>query len=66
VKLIRESFEKRKLELSDFEPDDGLVRGLDGATEARAPKLMRRGQQEYVVYHPNAATVVECTFGGCQ
>lgn len=54
VKFIRDYFEKRKIELSDFVPDHGLVRSLDGAGEARAPKLMRRGQEEYLIYHPNA------------
>jgi len=56
VKFIREFFETRQIELSDFEPDHGLVCDLDGATEARSPKLMRRGQDEFLVYHPNATT----------
>ncbi len=55
VRFLRDYFEKRKIELSDFEPDHVLVADLDGAKEVRAPKLMRRGQEEFLVYHPNAA-----------
>lgn len=55
VKAIRDYFTTRKIELSDFEPDQDLVRDADGATGVRAPKLMRRGQQEFLIYHPNAA-----------
>ncbi|MGH7946503.1 MAG: DUF5060 domain-containing protein [Opitutaceae bacterium] len=54
VKAIRDFFTTRKIELSDFEPDQALVRDTDGAADMRAPKLMRRGQQEFLVYHPNA------------
>ncbi len=53
VKFIRDYFETRKIELSDFEPDHALVR--DGAEEVRAPKLMRRDRDEFLVYHPNSA-----------
>lgn len=55
VKFLRDYFEKRKIELSDFEPDHVLVSDRDGAKEVRAPKLMRRGQEEFLIYHPNAA-----------
>ncbi|MDQ3625276.1 MAG: DUF4038 domain-containing protein, partial [Verrucomicrobiota bacterium] len=55
VKFIRDFFTSRKIELSDFEPDQNLVKDADGATGVRAPKLMRRGQQEFLIYHPNAA-----------
>lgn len=55
VKFIHDYFESRKIELSDFVPDHGRASDLDGAREARAPKLMRRGQEEYLIYHPNAA-----------
>lgn len=55
VRFIREYFTQRWIELSDFEPDHALVKDCDGAAAARAPKLMRRGQQEFLIYHPNAA-----------
>ncbi|MGH9338857.1 MAG: DUF5060 domain-containing protein [Acidobacteriota bacterium] len=55
VKHIRDYFEERKIELSDFEPDHVLVSDEGGAKEVRAPKLMRRGQDEFLIYHPNAA-----------
>jgi hypothetical protein len=55
AKFIGDYFEKRTIALCDFEPDHGLARDRDGTVEARAPKLMRRGQEEFLVYHPNAA-----------
>ncbi len=55
VRFIRDYFAKREIELSDFEPDHGLARDLDDAPASRAPKLMRRGQEEFLLYHPNAA-----------
>jgi hypothetical protein len=55
VRHIRDYFEKRAIELSDFEPDHALASDLDGGTGVRAPKLMRRGQKEFLIYHPNAA-----------
>jgi hypothetical protein len=55
VKAIRDYFEARKIELSDFEPDHSLASGGDDARDARAPRLMRRGRDEFLVYHPNAA-----------
>lgn len=55
VRYIRDYFGQRQLELSDFEPDDALARDLDGGQDVSAPKLMRRGQEEFLIYHPNAA-----------
>jgi hypothetical protein len=55
VRFIRDYFVKRNVELFDFEPDHGLVSDLDDGKDARAPKLMRRGQDEFLIYHPNAA-----------
>lgn len=55
VRPIRDFFEKRKIELSDFEPNDALVKGAEDAVGIRAPKLAHRGQQEYLIYHPHAA-----------
>jgi hypothetical protein len=55
VKFIRDYFVSREIELSDFVPDHTLAHDLDGAAEARSPRLMRRGREEYLLYHPNAA-----------
>jgi hypothetical protein len=55
VKFIRDYFEDRKIELSAFEADHALASDGDGAKDVRAPKLMRRGGDEFLVYHPNAA-----------
>ena len=55
VVQIRAYFEKRAIDLALFEPDYALVRDPAGAEGARAPKIMRRGQQEILIYHPNAA-----------
>jgi alpha-mannosidase len=55
VPYIQQYFRERHIELSDFEPDPGLVSDPDTEDVTRAPKLMRRGTQEYLIYHPNAA-----------
>ena len=55
VKVLRDYFSKRTIELSDFEPDHARVKDADGADGMRAPKAMRRGQSEFLIYHPNAA-----------
>ena len=55
VPCIKRYFEERKIELSDFEPDHGLVSDPDVSQKTRVPKLMRRGTKEYLIYHPNAA-----------
>lgn len=55
VKHIRDYFAERHIELSDFEPDDALAKDADGQAGSRAPKLARRGQLEFLIYHPHAA-----------
>lgn len=55
VRFIRDYFAGREIELSGFEPDQSLVSDPDGGQDARAPKLMRRAYEEFLVYHPNAA-----------
>lgn len=55
VRFIRDYFVSRKIELSDFEPDHSLASDPDGGQDARAPKVMRRGHEEFLLYHPNAA-----------
>ena len=54
VRHIRDYFITRNIELSDFEPDHGLGTDLDGRTGIQSPKIMRRGTDEYLIYHPNA------------
>ncbi|MEJ2701084.1 MAG: DUF4038 domain-containing protein, partial [Sedimentisphaerales bacterium] len=55
VPHIQRYFHERQIELSDFEPDPGLVSDPAVQDPVRAPKLMRRSTQEYLIYHPNAA-----------
>ncbi|MCI0535134.1 MAG: DUF5060 domain-containing protein [Verrucomicrobiales bacterium] len=55
VTFIRDFFATRKIELSDFDPDHALVSDPEVKEPARAPKLMRRGHDEFLIYHPNAA-----------
>jgi len=59
VKAIRDYFEQRHIELSDFEPDDALVKDAAGATGASAPKLTRRRHAEFLIYHPDAAPALD-------
>jgi len=56
VQHIRDYFITRNIELSDFEPDHGLGVDLDGRTGIQSPKVMRRGTDEYLIYHPNASS----------
>ncbi len=56
VPFIRDYFSQRNIALSDFEREPGLVRDADGRTGAKAPKLMRRGHDEFLIYHPNATS----------
>jgi hypothetical protein len=55
VKFIRDYFAQRHIELSDFETDHALAYNPGDSSALRAPKLMRRGRDEFLVYHPNAA-----------
>ncbi|MDO8543805.1 MAG: DUF5060 domain-containing protein [Opitutaceae bacterium] len=48
-------FDATRLDLGDFEPDTARVGAPDKQTPEGEPKLMRRGMQEWLVYHPNAA-----------
>lgn len=54
VRVLHDYFSARHIELSDFEPDATLARDVAGRTGAQAPKLMRRGHDEFILYHPNA------------
>lgn len=52
VKAIRDYFPMRQIDLGEFQPDHALA----GAEQSgRAPKVMRRRLDEFLVYHPNAA-----------
>jgi hypothetical protein len=55
IRVIRDFFETRRIELSDFMPDHALATDPDGAPTTRTPKLMRHARDEFLVYHPNAA-----------
>ncbi|MBI5831278.1 MAG: DUF5060 domain-containing protein [Armatimonadetes bacterium] len=55
VPYIRAYFADRAIDLGLFVPDDQLAADLDGRAGKHRPKVMRRANAEYVVYHPNAA-----------
>jgi hypothetical protein len=56
VRFIRDFFTERKIQLSNFEPDLDRVKDATGATGGGAPRLMRRGNAEFLVYHPHATS----------
>jgi hypothetical protein len=55
VRFIRDYFEKTGLSLADFAPDAALATDPDRPEPLGRPKGMRRGLDEFLVYHPNAA-----------
>ncbi len=55
VRHIWPYFRDRQIDLARFRPNDARVTDPDGRTGRRRPKLMQRGQEEFLVYHPNAA-----------
>jgi len=56
VHVIRDFFATHGIELADFSPAPALVRDADGRVAADAPKLMRRGGDEFLAYHPNSTS----------
>jgi len=56
VRVIRDYFATRALDLAGFSSAPALVRDADGRVAADAPKLMRRGGDEFLVYHPNSTS----------
>jgi hypothetical protein len=48
VRVIRDYFARRSIELSAFEPDAALLTGAGNA------KAMRKQFEEFLIYHPNA------------
>jgi hypothetical protein len=57
VPYITTYFQDRSIDLSLFQPDDSLVRDIDGRNDQRRPELMRRDMDEFLIYHPNAIRV---------
>lgn len=55
VRAIRDFFEQRHIELSEFEPDHSLVLNPAETNDSHPPRLMRRGDAEVLIYHPHAA-----------
>ncbi|MHB8901406.1 MAG: DUF5060 domain-containing protein [Thermoguttaceae bacterium] len=55
VRFIRDYFEQREIDLGQFAPDHALVEDADGRKAAQAPRLMRRGNDEFLIYHPHVA-----------
>jgi hypothetical protein len=55
---IQSYFVDRQIDLSTFTPDDSLVSDLDGRNNsAQRPELMRRGNEEFIIYNSNAVEV---------
>ena len=52
---IRGFLEPRHLDLGDFQPDPRLVSDAGSPAPVAQPKLLRRGFEEFIAYHPNAA-----------
>jgi hypothetical protein len=50
-------FTDREIDLSQFEQDDAIVSDVDKRNDTRRPELMRRGFEEFLIYHPNALEV---------
>jgi hypothetical protein len=57
VPYIRPYFRDRRIDLGYFQPEDSLVKDLDGRNGQRRPKLAHRGNEEFLIYHPNATSV---------
>lgn len=55
VLFIRNYFEQRGIDLGEFEPDHALAEDAAGGSDVQSPRLVRRGLQEFVIYHPHAA-----------
>ncbi|MBI5668005.1 MAG: DUF5060 domain-containing protein [Chloroflexi bacterium] len=54
VPYIASYFSQRGIDLSQFQPDDSLVSDVAGRNVKRRPELMRREDDEFLIYHPNA------------
>jgi hypothetical protein len=54
VKVIRDFFEQRHVELAAFQPAHALASDPDRRDAVNAPKVMRRAGDEFLLYHPNA------------
>jgi hypothetical protein len=54
---IAKYFGDRKIELWRFVFDDTLASDPDGRTGKRRPKLAHDGTDDFIVYHPNAASI---------
>ena len=54
VRYIKDFFENRAISLDKFIPDHSIVADADRREKNGYIKLMRRGFEEFVIYHPNA------------
>ncbi|HEY2416072.1 MAG TPA: DUF5060 domain-containing protein [Pirellulaceae bacterium] len=55
VHPIRNFFEQRAIDLGQFEPDHTLAQAVAAQSDAQSPRVMRRGWQEFLIYHPHAS-----------
>ncbi|MEQ2006126.1 MAG: DUF5060 domain-containing protein [Limisphaerales bacterium] len=56
ARVIRDYFATRGIELAEFSAAPALVRDADGRVAADSAKLMRRGGDEFLAYHPNSTS----------
>ncbi|MEN6456924.1 MAG: DUF5060 domain-containing protein [Prolixibacteraceae bacterium] len=54
VKYITDFFSDRRIDLSEFIPDPGMVSDKNTREEGKYLKLMRKGDKEFIIYDPNA------------
>lgn len=54
VKYIGQFFRNRNITLSEFQPDHNLAKDLSNKEGNGYLKLMRKGNEEFILYHPNA------------
>ncbi|MBI3462764.1 MAG: hypothetical protein HY000_06850 [Planctomycetes bacterium] len=59
IRFIRSYFSERQIDLAEFQPNHELARDADAdeRTLAQQLKVMRRGADEFLIYHPNAAAI---------
>jgi hypothetical protein len=55
VKFIAPYLRARAIDFAQWKEADGITSDADGATGARRTQGMRKGNSEFLVYHPNSA-----------
>jgi hypothetical protein len=55
VRFIRDFFDQRGIDLGLFQPVHGLAEVPAVKSDVQSPRVMRRSNQEFLIYHPHAA-----------